>query len=160
MDDSPGEEQEDATTNILIGEGDDWPEDYSEGFDAPMKVIREILLDSEAWDLPIAWPEVLSGWQGSGKLLECLESIQCSSEAYSLFNAVDGCTVDHESWGGDSPGRSGCWVSIYVPPDKHQQAKDTIVRLSEALSSYWISSENAARAKDCRRGHEAKQEPG
>ena len=61
-----------------------------------MKVISEILLDSEAWDLPISWPEVLSGWRDAKKLLDCLESIKDSSGAYSLFNAVDGCSVDHE----------------------------------------------------------------
>ena len=48
MNDRPEEEEDDETTDILIGEGDDWPEDYSDGFDAPMKVISEILLDSEA----------------------------------------------------------------------------------------------------------------
>ena len=63
MNDSPEEEEDDETDGILIAEGDDWPEDYYDGFDAPMKVISEILLDSEAWDLPISWPEVLSGWR-------------------------------------------------------------------------------------------------
>ena len=52
-----------------------------------MKVISEILLDSEAWDLPISWPEVLFGWRHAGKLLDCLEAIQDASGAYSLFNA-------------------------------------------------------------------------
>ena len=51
MNDDPEDEEDDATTDILIGEGDDWPEDYSDGFDAPMKVIGEILLASDAWDL-------------------------------------------------------------------------------------------------------------
>jgi hypothetical protein len=29
MNDRPEEEEDDATTDILIGEGDDWPEEYS-----------------------------------------------------------------------------------------------------------------------------------
>jgi hypothetical protein len=158
MNDNPEEEEDDATTDILIGEGDDWPEDYGHGFDAPMKVISEILLDSEAWDLPISWPEVLSGWRDDRKLLECLESIHGSSDAYNLFNAVDGCSVDHESWGGDSPGRSGCWISVCVRPEKHEQALETVVRLSDALRSYWISSGKAAAGEQCRRDYEAKKE--
>ena len=158
INDNPEEEEDDATTDILIGEGDDWPEDYSDGFDAPMKVISEILLDSEAWDLPISWPEVLSGWRDDRKLLECLESIHGSSDAYNLFNAVDGCSVDNESWGGDSPGRSGCWISVFVRPEKHEQALETVVRLSDALRSYWISSGKAAAGEQCRRDYEAKKE--
>jgi hypothetical protein len=157
MNDGPEQEEDDATTDVLIGEGDDWPEDYSDGCDAPMKIIREILLDSEAWDLSIAWPEVLSGWKDSGKLLKCLESIEGSSDAYRLFNEVDGCSVDHESWGGDSPGRSGCWVSVHVRPDKRERALETVVRLSDALKSYWISSGKAAAAEKSWRDHEAKK---
>ena len=153
MNDSPEEEEDDATTDILIGEGDDWPEDYSDGFDAPMKVIREILLDSEAWDLPISWPEVLSGWKDTGKLLDRLKLIDDSSSAYSLFDAIDGCSVDHESWGGDSPGRSG----VHVRPEKHAPALETVVRLSEALRNYWISSGKAAAAEQFWRDHEAKK---
>ena len=156
MNNSPEEEEDDETTDILIG--DDWPEDYSDGFDAPMKVISEILLDSEAWDLPNSWPEVLFGWRDAGKLLNCLEAIQGSSDAYSLFNAVEGCSVDHESWGGDSPGRSGCWISVFVRPEKHEQALETVVRLSDALRSYWISSGKAAAAEQCWREYKAKKE--
>jgi hypothetical protein len=63
MNDRPEEEEDDATTDLLIGEGDDWPEDYSDGFDTPMQFISKILSDSETWDLPISWPEVLSGWR-------------------------------------------------------------------------------------------------
>jgi hypothetical protein len=58
---------------ILIGHGDDLPEDYGHGFDVPMKNVWEILLDSEACDLPISWPEVLSGWTNAGELLEWLK---------------------------------------------------------------------------------------
>ena len=68
-------EENDETTDILIGEGDDWPEDYSDGFDAPMKVISEILLDSEAWDLPISWPEVVSGWRVPGNCWTALNPL-------------------------------------------------------------------------------------
>ena len=73
-------------------------------------------------------------------------------------NAVDGCSVDHESWGGDSPGRSGCWISVSVRPEKHEQALETVVRLSDALRSYWISSGKAAAGEQCRRDSEAKKE--
>ena len=150
-------EENDETTDILIGEGDDWPEDYSDGFDAPMKVISEILLDSEAWDLPISWPEVLSRLEGAGKLLDCLESIDSSVSAYKPFDAVEGCSVDHESWGGDSPGRSGCWISVFVRPEKHEQARETVLKLSDALRSYWIASGKAAAAEQCWRDYKAKK---
>ena len=158
MNDSPEEEEDDETNGILIAEGDDWPEDYYDGFDAPMKVISEILLDSEAWDLPISWPEVLSGWRDARKLLDCLESIKSSCSAYNLFDAIDGCSVDSESWGGDSPGRSGCWISVFVRPEKLDQALETVVRLSDALRSYWISSGKAAAAEQCWRDYKAKKE--
>ena len=158
MNDSPEEEEDDETDGILIAEGDDWPEDYYDGFDAPMKVISEILLDSEAWDLPISWPEVLSGWRDARKLLDCLESIKSSCSAYNLFDAIDGCSVDSESWGGDSPGRSGCWISVFVRPEKLDQALETVVRLSDALRSYWISSGKAAAAGQCWRDYKAKKE--
>jgi hypothetical protein len=49
----------------LIGQGDDWPEYYDHGFDAPMQVVSEILLDSEACDLSISWLDVLSGWRNA-----------------------------------------------------------------------------------------------
>ena len=57
MNDSPEEKQDDATIETLIEDS----EDYSYGFDALMKVICEILLDSQACDLPSSWPKVLSG---------------------------------------------------------------------------------------------------
>ena len=38
-----------------------------------------------------------------------------------------------ESWGGDSPGRSGCWISVLVRPEKHEQALETVVRLWDAV---------------------------
>jgi hypothetical protein len=121
----------------LIGGEEDWPEAYDCGFDAPMKVISDILLDSEACDLPISWPEVLSGWPNAGKLLKCLEGIHHSRNAYWLFDAVDGCLVN--SFGG-----ADC---VWVQNKKLQQASDTIVTLSDALKSYWISSGKAAAAK-------------
>jgi hypothetical protein len=80
-----------------------------------------------------------------------------SCSAYNLFDAIDGCSVDNESWGGDSPGRSGCWISVFVRPEKHQQALETVVRLSDALKSYWISSGKAAAAEQCWRDYEKKQ---
>jgi hypothetical protein len=102
----------DQSKAILIGEGDDWPTDYYHGFDNPITTIETILLKSESWNLPIFWPEMLSGWKNVSKLLNCLESIDDSSSAYNLFYAVDGCSINHSSWGGDSPGRSGTWVSV------------------------------------------------
>ena len=141
----------------LIGEGDDWPEDYDHGFDAPMQVIREILLDSEACDLPISWPKVLSGWRNAGKLLKCLESVEDASSAYHLFNTIDGCSVDYENWGGDSPGRSGCWISVFAEPEELEQALATVVRLADALKTYWISSGKAAAAEQFWRDYEAKK---
>jgi hypothetical protein len=50
MNDSPEEEEDDATTDILIGEGDDWPEDYSDGFGG-----QRSTLNSQLW-IPIAIP--------------------------------------------------------------------------------------------------------
>ena len=112
MNDSPEEEEDEATTDILIGEGDDWPEDYSDGFDAPLKVISEILLDTDAWDLPISWPRFCPAGRMPGNCWTALNQLYSSSGAYKLFDAVEGCSVDHESWGGDSPGRSGCAGSL------------------------------------------------
>jgi hypothetical protein len=142
----------------LIGQGDDWPEYYDHGFDAPMQVVSEILLDSEICDLPISWPEVLSGWKNAGKLLERLESIDDSSGAYQLFDAIDGCTVDFENWGGDSPGRSGCWISVFVLPEKQERALATVVRLADALKTYWLSSGKAAAAVQFQRDRDTKKE--
>ena len=65
MNDSPEEEEDDATTDILIGEGDDWPEDYSDGFDAPMKIISEIASNrSKVPVTPIAYltPLMVARW--------------------------------------------------------------------------------------------------
>ena len=45
-----------------------------------------------------------------------------------------------------------------VRPEKHEQALETVVRLSDALRSYWISSGKAAAAEQCRRDYEAKKE--
>jgi hypothetical protein len=90
-------------------------------------------------------------------LLKCLESVEDASCAYHLFDAIDGCSVDHESWGGDLPGRSGCWISVFVRPKKHQQALETVERLSDALRSYWISSGKAAAAEQFWRDYEAKK---
>jgi hypothetical protein len=106
-----------------------------------MKVICEIILDSQACDLPISWPEVLSGWTKAGELLDCLESIDDPSDAYRLFDAVDGCWVCE------------CCVAVYVQAKKLQQALDTTVKLSDALKSYWISSGKAAAAKQLYRDH-------
>ena len=127
----------------LIGDEEDWPEAYDCGFDAPMKVISDILLDSEACDLPISWPEVLSGWTNARKLLNCLKSIDDPSDTYRLFYAVDGCSVIF--WGG-----CDC---VWVQKKKLQQALDTLVTLSDALKSYWISSGKAAAAKHLYRDH-------
>jgi hypothetical protein len=98
MNGSSEEEEDDPTMEILIGDAEDWPEEYSYGFGAPMKVICEILLDSQACDLPISWPKVLSGSTNAGKLLNCLESSDDPFGAYRLFYAVDGCSVIF--WGG------------------------------------------------------------
>lgn len=143
MNESPEEEEDDATIENLIGDEEDWPEDYSYGFGAPMKVICEILLDSQACDLPISWPKVLSGWTNAEKLLNCLESIDDFSSAYRLFYALDGCSV--EFWGG-----CDC---VRVQKKKLEQALETVVRLSDALKSYWISSGKAAAAKQLYRDH-------
>jgi hypothetical protein len=116
--------------HILIGDEEDWPGEYSKGFDAPMKVICEILLDSQACDLPISWPKVLSGWNNAGKLLNCLESIDDPNGVYRVFNAIDGCSVAFFG---------GC-DCVLVQKKKLQQALDTLVTLSDALNSYWISS--------------------
>jgi hypothetical protein len=155
MNGSSEEEEDDPTMEILIGDAEDWPEEYSYGFGAPMKVICEILLDSQACDLPISWPKVLSGCdaglvnqassQGTNarKLLNCLKSIDDPSDTYRLFYAVDGCSVIF--WGG-----CDC---VWVQKKKLQQALDTLVTLSDALKSYWISSGKAAAAKQLYRDH-------
>jgi hypothetical protein len=143
MNESREEEEDDATIETLIGDEEDWPEDYSEGFGAPMKVICEILLDSQACDLPISWPKVLSGWTNAEKLLNWLESFDDSSVAYRLFYALDGCSVQF---------RGGC-DCVWVQKKKLEQALETTVRLSDALKSYWISSGKAAAAKQLYRDH-------
>ena len=98
-----------------------------------MKDVWEILLDSEACDLPISWPEVLSGWTNAGELLEWLKWINDSSNAYWLFYAVDGCSVCE------------CCEAVNVQPEKLEQARATVVRLPAALKCYWISSGRAPR---------------
>ena len=45
-----------------------------------------------------------------------------------------------------------------VRPAKHEQALEAVVRLSDALRSYWILSEKAAAAEQCWRDYKAKKE--
>jgi hypothetical protein len=129
--------------NILIGEGDDWPTDYGHGFDKPMATITDIVRKSDNYQLPISWPEVLSGWEDAGGLLETLESIDSSCSVYELFYAIEGCSIDRTPWGGDSPGRSGVWKSVFVVSTELEQALATVVKLSDALTKYWIKAEAA-----------------
>jgi hypothetical protein len=132
--------------DILIGEGDDWPTDYYHGFDEPIAVITAILLDAESWDLSICWPEVLSGWKDAESLLTCLESMDCSSSVYKIFDEIDGCSLKDSLWDAGAPGLSGWWVSVFVKPAQLKRVLATVVKLSDALKNYWISSGYAAAA--------------
>jgi hypothetical protein len=134
--------------DILIGEGNDWPTDYSHGFDKPIATITDIMQKSEEWSLPISWPQVLSDWENADNLLKTLESINSSCFVYELFEAIEGCSIKRAPWGGDSPGRSGVWKSVFVVSTELDQALATVVKLADALKEYWISSGNAAEAEE------------
>ena len=148
MNDSPEKKEDNARRRILIANVDYWPECYCHGFDAPMEVIWRILFDSQAQHLPLSWSKVLSGWTNAAKLLHCLESIDDLSDAYTLFSAIDGCSVVHESCNGDLTGTRKCCVSVFVQANKLQQALETVMRLSDALKTYWISSGKAGAVEE------------
>jgi len=139
---------------ILIGDEEDWPEDYSFDFGPHLNVICEILLDSQACELPISWPKVLADSSNgelltclesinAEKLVNCLESINDSMDAHMIFYAVAGCWV--QSFG-------GCYC-VWVEKKKLDQALQTIAWLSDALTSYWITSGKAVAAKHSYRDH-------
>ena len=86
-------------------------------------------------------------------LLSCLELIDCSSSAYKIFAEIDGCPLQDSLWDAGMPGLSGYWVSVFVNPPSSNGCS-TVVKLSDALKSYWISSGNAAEAERCKRDFE------
>jgi hypothetical protein len=122
-----------------------------------MEVINQILLESESWDLPIHWAEVLSGRKEIENLLSCLGSIDNSCSAHELFNAVDGCSIQRSPWGGDWPGRSGVRYSVFVKPDKRDRVLAAVAQVAGALKDYWISSRKAAAAERHNRDLESRK---
>ena len=82
-------------------------------------------------------------------LLSCLELIDCSSSAYKIFAEIDGCSVKDSLWDAGMPGLSGC--SLSNPPSSNGCS---VVKLSDALKSYWMSSGNAAEAERFKRDFE------
>jgi hypothetical protein len=118
---------------------------------------KQLCLKATVGTPPISWPQVLSGWKNAGKLLDELESMDSSGYVYKLFYAIEGCSINRSPWGGDAPGRSGVWISVFVDSTKLEQALATVVKLSEALTKYWISSGKASTAEKCNRDLEAKR---
>jgi hypothetical protein len=144
---------------FLIAAGDDWPEEYGRGFDVPIQTICDIISESLEWDLPIDWREASQQQpHGIRLLFECLESIDSSCDIYQIFDVIEGCSVTCESWGGDSPGRSGVWVEIHAEEGKLAPARIVVRELATVLRRYWQSSGNAAKADAYMATHRAEQE--
>jgi hypothetical protein len=132
---------------FLVAAGDDWPEDYGRGFDVPIQTICDIISESREWDLPIDWREASQQQPHGIRLLcKCLESIDSSCDIYQIFDVIEGCSVTHKRWGGDSPGRSGVWVEIHAEEGKLAPARIVVRKLATVLRRYWQSSGNAAKA--------------
>lgn len=144
---------------FIIAAGDDWPENYGRGFDVPIQIIFNVISESCEWDLPIDWREA-SQQQPHGVriLFECLESIDSSCDIYQIFDVIEGCSVTHNNWGGDSPGSSGIWVEIHAEEGQLAPARIVVRKAATVLRRYWESCGNAAKANAYMAAFRAEQE--
>jgi hypothetical protein len=73
------------------------------------------------------------------KLASILEKFD-STDIYKIFDEIRGCSIRENSWGGDSPGRSGYWVEIYATKKALEATKSKLSELASALRDYWQRS--------------------
>jgi hypothetical protein len=124
---------------ILIAEGDDRPETFFEGLGKPLRHIRAILEDSELFGEEIPWKELTKNNRSLARLASSVEKFD-SHELYRIFDEIRGCSIRENSWGGDSPGRSGFWVEIYATKKALEDTKSKLSELASALRDYWQRS--------------------
>lgn len=123
--------------SILIGEGNDFVEQWYCGFEIPMDSITDRLLAAESFDFPIDWGKVLHGLTDVDEIRTGEVNIYTSNELGIFFKYMQNAFIENERWGGDSLGRSDSRVKIYVLNSNLKSILRKMSCISGRLNRYW-----------------------
>jgi len=130
-DTKPNHEALDADEIVELGSGDDMVESWSSEL-AVVERIRWILLEAESEGPEVPWEDLLA----DGRLVSEVpfggfEHVEC------LMDAVPEVKVAHERWGGESPGRSGVWITVTIRRKDLPAVRTKLDELRDRLEDWW-----------------------
>jgi hypothetical protein len=126
---------------VKIGEGDDVVNQWYKGFEDIMPEIVDHISFAVCDRFKIEWSVVMKGLAGFEAFLKKKEPSFDTSTAWRLLEELPSVSVTWKQWGGDSPGRSGCFIKMKVPKQELASVRQTMSKLLEALQAYWANAE-------------------
>jgi hypothetical protein len=131
-----------ATRHYLIGEGDDRVGEWYHNFSEPMEKISRIIKKAKEHDVVIKWKNIIPK-NDDWRRLKRSALRRCPS-ADMIVKALDGVESSGKSWGGDSPGCSGCWVRLTVESGKLRKVRTLVCDVAQRLEEEWGKTNAAA----------------
>ncbi len=119
----------------LIGEGDDFVEEWHYGFEDIDDGLSQYLHEAEEFEFKINWKSIIQSVYGHARVRRNFQPYT-TIDLYQEINVFD---IDHEEWGGELPGRGGFYFTITARRDQIKDIKKSLKNLLKALDKYWIN---------------------
>lgn len=128
---------------LILGEGNDAVDGWIGPAGGQIERLEKYMESGGRGDVKIDWPKVLHGMDGiDARRIESFR-LENKNHLLDLLDRVSDINVDRECWGGDSPGRDGTWIQVWIYPEDKSRITATLDRLLERLNSLYPFVEEA-----------------
>jgi hypothetical protein len=112
---------------VRIGYGDDVVEHWENGWEESISSLNELFEQAEEFSLSFEWHKIFP--QNKGHL--------SFSNALNLLDELGILIVKRQNWGGDSPGRSGTFIKVYIEKGTIRAVKKAIANTTQLVTNYF-----------------------
>src|SRR5258708_5328959 len=128
---------------LILGEGNDAVDGWIGPAAGQIGRLEQYMESGGRGDLKINWLKILRGMDGiDAREIKSIR-LENKNDLLDLLDRISGINVDRAGWGGDSPGREGTWIQVWIRPEDELRITATLDRLLERLKSLYPFVEKA-----------------
>jgi hypothetical protein len=128
---------------LILGEGNDIVDGWIGPAAGQIGRLEKYRESGGRGDLKISWLKVLRGMDGIDARRVKSIRLENENDLPNLLDRISGINVNRAAWGGDSPGRDGTWIQVWIYPEDEFRITATLDRLLERLKSLYPFVEKA-----------------
>jgi len=118
---------------VIIGDGDDLIENWYFGFDSIDASLNNFIDEATELGLKVKWNIIINMALDKSDVKRNFKP----DNSLDIYNFIDDLCINNQNWGGDSPGRSGSYLTITAHKDKIIEIKKSLTLLLNTLDHCW-----------------------